>query len=372
MKKKLIAFTTIMFSIATISVFAQVSFKDVASDYWAFNYIDFTAQKGIINGFPDGTFMPADPVTKEQSLAMIYRSMKAANALKSTDDYTSKYLDIMDSYNIAEWARTYVAYALEYNIIDQQDLITFTVESGLDFIGMPASRQEVAEWAAKALGKKTSPLYMVDYLDNADIDTEAFPFIDLMFRYGVMIGDDNNNFRPYYTITRAEFAAVCSRVYNLGSTESFDINKEGYNFSGTITNISDNKISLINSKGIEKTLIISENAGIIINGKESSLNRLEKNSNVTIAYNNIVDNNNILIYTEEDVYQGTIEKLERLSNDIYKITIDNSRGQSISYILDENSDIYDKNNNKKAISYLTSGRNVKYTCDGIKILEIQY
>jgi len=41
-------------------------FKDVASDYWAKDQIDYLVTKGVVAGFTDGTFKPETAVTREQ------------------------------------------------------------------------------------------------------------------------------------------------------------------------------------------------------------------------------------------------------------------------------------------------------------------
>ena len=367
MKRIIILLLTALLILTTTLSFAKVSFSDVPADHWGVSYIDFAVDKGIINGFPEGTFLPESPVTKEQALAMIYRSLKAARQLKSEEDFTEEYMGVMDAYGIAEWSRPYVSYALKYKIISESDL-TYFVEGET---GLSASRQEVAVWAAKAVDKKLSPLYFLEYKDIEDIDIEVLSYIDLMYRQGVMMGDDHNEFRPGSTITRAEFAAVCYRVYHLGNNREVNLNKEGNTFNGTIKDIKGRTLYFVDTMGIEKTLIISEDAGIIINGRVGSLSSIKDNTEAIIAYNNAVDNNTLLIWTEESLYKGTLYELSQITEDASKITIKGTDGEEISYLLNEDTEIYDKNSNKISRIRLTLDKNVKYTCDGIKIIEIQ-
>ena len=46
-------------------------FSDVKSSHWASGYINKAVENGIINGFPDGTFLPEDNVTYEQIVKMV-------------------------------------------------------------------------------------------------------------------------------------------------------------------------------------------------------------------------------------------------------------------------------------------------------------
>lgn len=53
---------------------ATANFPDVLADNWATGYIATAAEKGLIKGFPDGTFGPEQPVTIAQVLAIIARA----------------------------------------------------------------------------------------------------------------------------------------------------------------------------------------------------------------------------------------------------------------------------------------------------------
>ncbi len=50
---------------------ANTQFSDVDSKHWASGYINIAAANGIINGFPEGTFLPDEPVTYEQIVKMV-------------------------------------------------------------------------------------------------------------------------------------------------------------------------------------------------------------------------------------------------------------------------------------------------------------
>ncbi|MBD2066049.1 S-layer homology domain-containing protein [Leptolyngbya sp. FACHB-671] len=67
---------------------AKTTFPDVRPDDWASVYIQALAERGIILGFPDGSFRPNDPVTRAQFAVMIGKAFKlgfARNAIRFTD-----------------------------------------------------------------------------------------------------------------------------------------------------------------------------------------------------------------------------------------------------------------------------------------------
>lgn len=54
----------------------SVAFKDVPTNYWAKTYIEALASKGIIAGFPDGSFRPNEPVTRAQFAAIVTKAFQ--------------------------------------------------------------------------------------------------------------------------------------------------------------------------------------------------------------------------------------------------------------------------------------------------------
>jgi len=61
--------------------FSIPSFVDVLPDkHWAFNYIEFAKEKGIIKGYDDGTFKPDQNITKAEAIAILNRINKTPTA----------------------------------------------------------------------------------------------------------------------------------------------------------------------------------------------------------------------------------------------------------------------------------------------------
>ncbi|MBD2614203.1 MAG: S-layer homology domain-containing protein [Nostoc sp. ZfuVER08] len=58
--------------------FAQTTFVDVSSNYWAAPFIQELSQRGVIAGFPDGSFRPEEAVTRAQFAAMVNKAFQKA------------------------------------------------------------------------------------------------------------------------------------------------------------------------------------------------------------------------------------------------------------------------------------------------------
>ncbi|MEH2218662.1 MAG: S-layer homology domain-containing protein [Nostoc sp.] len=55
---------------------AQTTFSDVSSNYWAAQFIQQLSQRGVIAGFPDGSFRPEEAVTRAQFAAMVNKAFQ--------------------------------------------------------------------------------------------------------------------------------------------------------------------------------------------------------------------------------------------------------------------------------------------------------
>lgn len=51
----------------------NMRFKDVPEKHWAYKAIEELAEKGIINGYEDGTFRPEEPITRAEVATIISR-----------------------------------------------------------------------------------------------------------------------------------------------------------------------------------------------------------------------------------------------------------------------------------------------------------
>jgi hypothetical protein len=187
--------------IATAPASAQTTFYDVPSNYWAAQFIQQLSQRGVIAGFPDGSFRPEEPVTRAQFAAMINNAFQkapqrqainfvdvpsnfwAANAIRQS--YTIGFLAgypgnrfepnqniprqqvlvslangleysprantqttlqyFSDSFNIADWARSPIAAATERQIVVNYPNVQFLNPTAT------ATRAQVAAFIYQAL-----------------------------------------------------------------------------------------------------------------------------------------------------------------------------------------------------------------------------
>lgn len=71
-------------------------FDDVPASHWAVGYVAKAAELGIINGYGDGRFGPADPVTYEQMVKMLVCVWGWETEAKQAGGWPNGYLQIAD------------------------------------------------------------------------------------------------------------------------------------------------------------------------------------------------------------------------------------------------------------------------------------
>ncbi len=67
-------------------------FSDVPSTHWASGYINIAVENGIINGFPEGTFLPEEYVTYEQIVKMVVCAIGHEPKAKEYGTYPQGYI----------------------------------------------------------------------------------------------------------------------------------------------------------------------------------------------------------------------------------------------------------------------------------------
>lgn len=70
------------------------AFSDLRKTHWAYSYIARAYEAGMINGYPDGTFAPDQPVTRMEMTAMLARSMNMSGKYRGL----SPFVDVDERY----------------------------------------------------------------------------------------------------------------------------------------------------------------------------------------------------------------------------------------------------------------------------------
>lgn len=366
MKKSYSLFVICMILLCTVFYNPHVygntprDFIDVGDNYWGKDFIDFASETGIIAGYHvEGDrykFMPEANVTKEESMQMIYKAV-TNSGLRETYNIGSKYEDLLTSNLIDKWAWECVSFGLEYDIIKVDELVGFRDDLGN---AMPASREEVALWTAKAIDRKLMPATSLDYIDKHDISRENLVYIDLLNRMSIMIGDNLGKFNAKDSIRRVEFAVICTRVYDLAESP-FNIDAENRSFQGVITGIDkeNGKIFLTQSDGSVRLIDYEKNAQIIIDGViEYNIDNIPRYRNLVIAWGPY---NQIHMNTEVMLGEASVQNIKTLDNNCSELALRLPDGNIVYYFTDRETFI---------INEIRRNDDIIFIADGIIIIEI--
>ncbi|HZK18204.1 MAG TPA: S-layer homology domain-containing protein [Clostridia bacterium] len=211
--------------------FAQVRFPDVADDFWAAKYIVKMDLRGVVDGYPDGSFKPGDNVTEEEALKMAVYNAGLQGEVEIADELL--YLP----FDVSDWARKVAIVAVGKG---------FIVPEENNFVAKrDAGRAWVAQMMVRIIDKEGEAIAAandaLNFTDTAQIPSWARGHIAVAVKYGLVEGYPDGSFGPKDPIKRSEMATMLTR------TEKF-LSVPGL-ISGTITDISGTSVTVKDANG---------------------------------------------------------------------------------------------------------------------------
>ncbi|SDM35063.1 S-layer homology domain-containing protein [Psychrobacillus sp. OK028] len=175
---------------------ATKSFTDVPTSHVNYKAITNLVERGVINGFSDGTFKPTKQVTRAEFAAFVARALNLPTA-------TSKFKDVPKS------AELYDGVSKAYK--------AGTIKGFSDGTFKPnvaVNRQEMAVMIDRAMQLKGSytKTKTLDFSDTSKVGAYAKTSVQRMYYYNVMTAYSGKNFAGTNIGTRAETAKV---IYNM-------------------------------------------------------------------------------------------------------------------------------------------------------------
>ena len=176
-------------------------FWDVPRDYWAFEYIAELVDRGVLNGYEDGSFKPDDTVLRCE-----WAKMMVLVAGLTTGDEAVYFSDMS-----GHWANAYVNAAKDYLSAYADN--TYKPDQA-------AVREDVTVSMVKLKGYDVSEAdysYLSQFSDMSSISNSLRPYIAVAVEKGLIEGFEDGTFRGQDTLTRAEAATLLWRASQYGS-----------------------------------------------------------------------------------------------------------------------------------------------------------
>lgn len=189
----LVTVFAIVFGIGQVSI-AGSTFPDIKG-HWAEDAIQKGVDKGLVNGYSDGTFKPNRPVTRAEFSKMLNLAL-GTNLTEniSLSDVKSK-----------DWYYDEVRKAVAAGYITGYTDKTFKPNNEI-------TRQEAANMISKVLPNYGISTSLSGLKDDHKIASWAKAGVTAVYARGYMTGDSNKMYRPEGSLTRGEACAILIRL----------------------------------------------------------------------------------------------------------------------------------------------------------------
>jgi hypothetical protein len=199
-----------------LGAFEAVSeFSDVSPAYWAWAEIEACYAAGIVSGYPDGTYRPSTPVTRDQMAVYVSRAISGGDAYIPTTPGTVTFPDVPQDY----WAYRWVEYAAANNIVQGYDDGKYRPTLAVD-------RGQMAVFIARSIATPTlGDAGLVDYTPPP---TPTFPdvtstnawawcyrYVEYIAAAGIVHGYDDGRYHPEVICTRDQMAVYVAHAFDL-------------------------------------------------------------------------------------------------------------------------------------------------------------
>lgn len=342
---------------------AGKKFSDIGAKHnWALQDITKMSIKRIVEGTPDGKFLPDQAVSQEQAIAMVLRAMGKKDEAESYTgtDQTSLYS------RVTGWAKGYVSVAHNEGLIKAEESQRFRGDYA-------ASRQWIAQLLVRMIDKEAE-VFAYDSLDNSfsdqsDIADWAENYVNLAAseEFALIKGFPNSNgsysFKPAQSVTRAQLAVLISRA------EKYLPTKTGYEIQGEILSVGD-ELLIGTTKGNQKISLTAETI-IFKDGNKVSISSLQRYQPVLILSGSSLSTNaDYIEILDEAAVQETISgTLSKVFKEINTIAITTEEGPK-TYQLRDQVTFGSKDGTVQSVDDLATNDTVELTISGGRVTKI--
>ncbi len=106
---------TVLYRLADAKAEGENVFFDVADGVWYTDAVVWANRSGVVTGYADGNFGPADAITREQMATMLFRFAKVAGMDVTVKGDVSKF---SDGSEVSSWASEAMAWAVGVGVIN--------------------------------------------------------------------------------------------------------------------------------------------------------------------------------------------------------------------------------------------------------------
>ena len=186
-------------------------FWDVPVGFWAFDQIRAALRAGIVQGYPDGSYQPTLPVTRDQMAVYIARALAGGDSNVPDFTGTPTFPDVPDTF----WALKYVEFAVDEGVVTGY-------EDGNYQPAISVTRDQMAVYIARSTVAPTGEAALADYtpadprnFPDVASDFWAWKHIEYCVENSVVNGYEDGLYHPEVVVTRDQMAVYVARAFDL-------------------------------------------------------------------------------------------------------------------------------------------------------------
>ena len=192
MKKIAVVILAAVLLLGTVTAYADSPFSDLKSSNWAYESVNAMREKGIIEGFPDGSFKPTKEVTYGEFIKMALITSTGEDVGRS---------------EFGNWALNYYAKATDLGYFGDNSLIY------AEDLSKPITRGEMAVIISNILGDRD--IQLINKLTDVTNITKYQNDIIKVYSAGIITGYSDNTFQSNKTLIRSEASTIIYRLMNV-------------------------------------------------------------------------------------------------------------------------------------------------------------
>lgn len=173
----------------------QPVFSDVPTTHWAYDVIMEMVRVGVVNGIGGGKFAPSEPVSPAMFITLIGRVL---------------FPDITKEEG-ADWYKPFVTALRKDGLLEGTTITDDTIEGEISRYDMAV----ILVRSSKILGIPAIKANRSQVTDYSTIPSQYTDAVLVAYGSGLLGGDQNGRFNGSDSMTRAEAAAVMSRLITL-------------------------------------------------------------------------------------------------------------------------------------------------------------
>ena len=91
------------------------AFSDVSREAWYADAVSWAAEQGVVTGYPDGTFLPNAPITRQELVSLMYRYADSLQAEPAAPVLPDRFAD---RDQVPDWAMDAFAWAVDRGLVN--------------------------------------------------------------------------------------------------------------------------------------------------------------------------------------------------------------------------------------------------------------